>query len=168
MNDVEKAVETVDFMDEARQLASQCWCDPETQDRVMDPPLAEAVAKRIAVWMDTAAQFNRNEDFYRGIVCQVGEMFGNAAKTSDDGSLQDSVLALKVPELVRDALAARRAEAAEGEKLVDEAWLRSIGFVTSPNDHYVQSPLSDIGIQLAARVKCGEFLAICEIGRAHV
>lgn len=59
-------------------------------------------------WMETAAQFSRNEDFYRGIVCQIGEMFGDEAYRSDDGSLQDSVLALKVPDLVRKALADRR------------------------------------------------------------
>jgi hypothetical protein len=33
-------------------------------------------------------------------------MFGVAAKTSDDGSIQQDVLALKVPELVAAALAA--------------------------------------------------------------
>lgn len=93
------------FMAEARQQAAQCWCDPETQDRVMDTALAEAFAKRIASWMDTSAQAYRNTDFYRGIVTQIGEMFGEAAKTSDDGSVQQDVLALKVPELVADLVA---------------------------------------------------------------
>jgi hypothetical protein len=101
------------WMPEARKLAAQCWCDPETQDREMDVVLAEAVARRIAAWMDAAAMFNRNSDFYRGIVVQIGEMFGEAAKTSDDGSVQQDVLALKVPELVaslRSALAAAQEE----------------------------------------------------------
>ena len=66
------------WMDEARQQAAQCWCDKETESRVMDTPLAEAVAKRIAAWMDTAAQSQRNTDFYRGIVTQIGEKFGTA------------------------------------------------------------------------------------------
>jgi hypothetical protein len=70
----------------------------------MDTRLAEAFAHILANWLDVAAQESRNRDFYRGIVCQVGEMFGDDAKTSDDGSLQDSVLALKVPELVKKAL----------------------------------------------------------------
>lgn len=96
------------FIEEARQQAAQCWCDPETQDRVMDPALCEAVAKRIAAWMDTCAQAYRNADFYRGIVTQIGEMFGVAAKTSDDGSVQQDVLALKVPELVADLIARSR------------------------------------------------------------
>lgn len=51
-------------------------------------------------WQETAAQFARNEDFYRGIVTEIGEMFGIAARISDNGSIQQDVLALKVPELV--------------------------------------------------------------------
>lgn len=61
----------------------------------------------IAGWMDTAAQYSRNEEFYRGIVTRIGDLFGEAARTSDDGSIQDSVLALKVPELVKKALEVR-------------------------------------------------------------
>jgi hypothetical protein len=95
------------FMHEARQLAAQCWCDETTSDRVMDPALAEAVAKRIAAWMNTAAEQCRGLEFYRGIIVKVGEPFGDAAKTSDDGSIQADVLALKVPELV-DGLRAER------------------------------------------------------------
>lgn len=73
----------------------------------MDVPLCEAVARRIAAWMETAAQAYRNEDFYRGIVVQIGEMFGDAAKTSNDGSIQQDVLALKVAPLVKRFLSER-------------------------------------------------------------
>lgn len=92
------------WMPEARQLAAQCWCDDETKDREMDVVLAEAVARRIAGWMDASAQAYRDADFYRGIIREIGEMFGVEAKTSDDGSVQQDVLALKVPELVSKAL----------------------------------------------------------------
>lgn len=61
--------------------------------------IEEAIRERNG-WCETAAQHLRNEEFYRGIVCQIGEMFGVAAKTSDDGSIQEDVLALRVPELV--------------------------------------------------------------------
>jgi hypothetical protein len=54
-----------DWLDEARMIAAQCWCDDETKDRVMDPPLAEAVARRIAAWMQTGAQHAQNEDYWR-------------------------------------------------------------------------------------------------------
>jgi len=73
----------------------------------MDTVLAEAVAKRIAAWMDTAAQAARGQEFYRELVVKIGEKFGIAAKTSDDGSVQDHVLALKVPELVDKAMGER-------------------------------------------------------------
>jgi hypothetical protein len=56
-------------------------------------------------WKSIAAEFCRNMEFYRGIVWQVGDMFGIAARTSDDGSIQDDVLALKVPILVSDLIA---------------------------------------------------------------
>ena len=56
-----------DWMDEARQIAAQCWCDSETDQKEMDVTLAESVARRIAAWMDTAAQSQRNTDYYRGL-----------------------------------------------------------------------------------------------------
>ena len=34
-------------IEEARGIAAQCWCDPETSHKVMDPDLAEAIARRI-------------------------------------------------------------------------------------------------------------------------
>jgi hypothetical protein len=101
--------EQYDWMDEALQIAAQCWCDAETSDRVMDPVLAEAVAKRIAAWMRTAAQADRNTDFYRDLIVQIGKTFGDAAKTADDGTIMDDVLALRVPELV-EALQSRTVE----------------------------------------------------------
>ena len=103
----------VKFIDEARQLAAQCWCDDETKDRVMDPALCEAVAKRINSWMCDAAQYLRNQQFCHGLIVKIGEKFGKPAYTSDDGSVQQDVLALKVPELV-DQLR-QRADAAEAK-----------------------------------------------------
>ena len=66
--------------------------------------VAIEVTVLLANWIDTSAQFDSNSKFYQGIVTEIGEMFGAAAKTSDDGSVQQDVLALKVPELVRAAL----------------------------------------------------------------
>ena len=59
-------------------------------------------------WVEAAAQESRNREFYQGIVTQIGEMFGPPAYTSDDGSVQDSVLALKVPELVKALLSKKK------------------------------------------------------------
>ena len=43
-------------MDQARQIAAQCWCDDKTKDLVLDTELAEAFAIRLATWMGYAAQ----------------------------------------------------------------------------------------------------------------
>jgi hypothetical protein len=88
------------WIEEARVLAAQCWCDEETKHITMDPVLAEAVARRIAAWMDTAAQHCRNEDYYRGLLVRCGEAIGEAAYTQDDGGKSEDVLCAKVPELV--------------------------------------------------------------------
>ena len=51
-------------------------------------------------WEESASQQARNTEFYRSIIVQIGNMFGDAAKIADDGSVMGDVLALKVPELV--------------------------------------------------------------------
>lgn len=61
-------------------------------------------AQETSGWEEIANQHYRNEEFYRGLVHQIGNMFGIAARTSDDGSIQDSVIALRVPELVARVL----------------------------------------------------------------
>jgi hypothetical protein len=86
----------------ATELAAQAWCTPETSGIEMDVRLAEAFARILAGWLDTAAMFHRNQEFYQGIVRDIGNVFGVAARTSDDGSVQDDVLALRVPELVKE------------------------------------------------------------------
>jgi len=91
------------WMDEALEQAAQCWCDPEIEGRVMDPPLAEAIAKRIANWMDTAAQNQRNADYYRGLLVRCGEAIGDQAYIADDGNISEHVLCAKIPELVEAA-----------------------------------------------------------------
>ena len=90
------------FMDEARQIAAQCWCDEETSGTEMDATLAEAVARRIAAWMDTAAMFSRNADFYRGLLDECAKHLGQEVFTADDGTVMDEPLRLKIPPAVAD------------------------------------------------------------------
>lgn len=54
----------------------------------------------VKFWQDAAKQNLGNTEFYRDIVHKIGELFGDAAKTADDGSIMESVLALKVYPLV--------------------------------------------------------------------
>lgn len=88
------------YSDEAREMAAQCWCDPETSRVEMDPILAEAIAKRIEAWMDTAAENGRNVEYYRGLLEQCGETIGREAYIQDDGGVVEDVLCAKIPELV--------------------------------------------------------------------
>ena len=108
MNTVEGVADAATFMEEARGIAAQCWCDPETSDREMDVILAEAVAKRICFWMDTAAQNQRNTEYYRSLLVRCGEAIGDAAYTQDDGGTSEDVLCAKIPDLVDIAVSNSR------------------------------------------------------------
>lgn len=76
------------WMDEARNLAAQCWRDKETEDRAMDVVLAEAFAKRIAVLMDTATILQQKIDFYYGLIARCGDVF---TEPDEDGPLCSNV-----------------------------------------------------------------------------
>lgn len=52
-------------------------------------------------WEREALQYAVNAKFYRDIVAQIGALLGPTTRTADDGTVQDEVLALKVPDIVR-------------------------------------------------------------------
>lgn len=81
------------------------WCVEQvfTAFSDADARARDALASREG-WESVARDMAKNCDFWHGIVLQVGEMFGVEAKTADDGSIMEDVLALKVPELVRALL----------------------------------------------------------------
>lgn len=89
-----------DWMDEARVLAAQCWCDEETKNCTMQPEVAEAFAKRLAMWMQTTAQTQRNADYYRELLERCGKAIGDRAYICDDGSRSEDVLCALIPEIV--------------------------------------------------------------------
>ena len=97
----EGAPQPYEYIDEAIQIAVQCWQDKETQDIPMNERLAAAFARRLAGWIQRAADGWQGAEFYRGIIDQCGAAIGIEAYTSDDGSIQEDVLALKLPELVK-------------------------------------------------------------------
>lgn len=109
---------------EARAIISRISTHPDVAAYagVGDGTVADAVTALVGratvaererdAWIETAAQHCRNEEYYRGLVVQIGRLFGVAAMTSDDGSVQDHVLCAKVPELV-GALQATLAPARE-------------------------------------------------------
>lgn len=93
-----------DWMDEATQIAAQCWCDPETSGKIFDPVLAKAIAVRISNWIKTCAQSQRNADYYRHQCVLVSSFLPEPYKSkmyvSDDGSKQDEPLIAKLAEVV--------------------------------------------------------------------
>lgn len=84
----------------ALQLAAQVWCAETTKHIVMDPALAEEFAKVLEGWLDCLAYSEKGCEYFRGQLRKCGEHIGIEAYTSDDGSVQQDVLAAKVPELV--------------------------------------------------------------------
>lgn len=88
------------WIEEARMSAAQVWCHPTTEKIEMDASLAEQFAQVLAVWIDTAAQYAEDMSFYRDLLIETGHLLGLEIFISDDGSIQDEPLLLKVPELV--------------------------------------------------------------------
>ena len=88
----------------ARESVAQIWCTPENSHKIFDPILAESMAQLLCNWMETAAQESRNRDYYRGLLINIGELFGNDAHIADDGSYSTDVLCAKVPDLVTERI----------------------------------------------------------------
>lgn len=69
---------------------------------------ADRLRGELAHWQEECArQHLRNEEYYRGLVVQIGESIGDASYIADDGTRSEDVLCAKVPELVA-ALVAQR------------------------------------------------------------
>lgn len=90
-------------MDEARGVAARIWCEPQHAGKVMDVEFAESIARKLSEvsnWEESARLSLKGLEYYRGLVVKIGELFGDAAKTADDGGVHEGVLCAKVPELV--------------------------------------------------------------------
>lgn len=87
----------------ANDMAAQCWMDSEVAGIVVDPLLHKAVAKRFYTSLLAQKQYADGCEFYRNIIHKACDNLGplvQNAYTSDDGSVQDSPLAIKLPDLV--------------------------------------------------------------------
>lgn len=73
--------------------------DGESRD-----PSAGDAGRESDAWRATAAQNQRNADYYRGLVDEIGKLFGREAYRADDHEMSDDILRAKVPDLVRAAL----------------------------------------------------------------
>lgn len=52
-------------------------------------------------WEESAAHFHEGMKYYRDLLIQIGEIIGEQAYISDDGSRQQDVLCAKLPELIK-------------------------------------------------------------------
>lgn len=68
-------------------------------------------------WMEEARRFCANEEFYRGLLDKCAGHFGVEAYTADDGTVFDSPVRLKIPDLV----AAERQRARLPDHLMERA-----------------------------------------------
>jgi len=93
--------------EDVNELYELCGCRKEQTKRVCRSH--EVLRIERAVWEATSDQHLRNEMFYRDILVQCARHLMPAVFISDDGSVQDSPLMLKIPELV-SALKKRVAE----------------------------------------------------------
>jgi len=84
----------------AETIAAQCWCDDRTVGTTMDPVLAEVFTDKLCAWISTAAQNERNTDFYRGLLDKIAEHLGPEAYMADDGVVHDTPLRFGLPDLV--------------------------------------------------------------------
>lgn len=126
-------VTAADFMQEARQIAAQCWCDKETEGITLDPRLCTAVAQRIANWMETAARESGNRDYYRGLCLQCVETLSGAQKErmfrTDDGEISADPLLDRLPEVINEMSARYHSNdeiLAELHVMFDRALIREI------------------------------------------
>lgn len=85
----------------ALQLAAQAWCQDKTSSKIMDADLCEAFAVILDVWIDVAAQNDRNTAFYRGLLDDCAKHLGPDVYMADDGSIQDEPIRLKIPAMVK-------------------------------------------------------------------
>ena len=52
--------------------------------------------------VETVRQYASTAEYYRGLLEEIGDMFGKEALIADDGTVSDSVLCAKIPSLVRN------------------------------------------------------------------
>lgn len=69
-------------------------------------PNHEQLQRERDAWEESAAQFCRGAEYYRGLLDRIGRAIGPEAHVADDGSVSEDVLRAKVPEIIEKRLAA--------------------------------------------------------------
>lgn len=93
------------------------------------------------VWRDTAAQFSRDRDYYRGLVVRIGDAIGDEAYIADDGTRVEDVLCEKVPDLAIHAIEMLKMRRAQGGYIVAKTSCADALHDAQPDPTVVQSDL---------------------------
>lgn len=105
-------------------------------------------AKREAAnWEESAAQFLRNQEYYRGLVVKIGEIIGEQAYIRDDGSVCEDVLCDKVPEII-----AAGKERGDATRIERDEWKRKYERLAAALEDYgskSMAQMNDLREQLA-------------------
>lgn len=72
----------------------------KAEDELSAPADYAAAVRERNAWCDTAAQFARNEDYYRGLLDACALYLGPDVYVQDDGGVVDEPLRAKIPGLV--------------------------------------------------------------------
>lgn len=73
----------------------------ERIDAVLDDTPELQLIQERDNWISTARMHSNNEEFWRDLVYETAKHLGPDVYVSDDGSVQDTPLGLKVPEMVK-------------------------------------------------------------------
>jgi hypothetical protein len=90
------------FRSSAREQIAQVWCHKKHKKKRFDAALANDLAVIVELWMETAANTMAAATMYRELLVKCGNLIGIESRLSDDGSLQDEPLPMRIPEVVAE------------------------------------------------------------------
>lgn len=74
-----------------------------SEDEIV-PDTFIALTIQLGNWMEVAAQNERNVEFYKNLLIKCADHLGSDVFVSDDGSVEDKPIFLKIPELVESRM----------------------------------------------------------------
>lgn len=110
---------------EATHIECEVSCPTEVIELEDAAEWFEKKVKEAGNWEETARQYARNMEYYRGLVDNIALVFGQRAYICDDGSKAEDVLRAKIPELVRE-MAGKFCERTEGD-LAERLFIAIVG-----------------------------------------
>lgn len=78
------------------------YCVDEAKHKTKLVKRISELEKEVENWKEFAKQESINKDYYIGLLDEIAKVFGDKSYISDDGSVQDSPLRAKMPELVEE------------------------------------------------------------------